>query len=225
MNNATRKTIATLGTIFGISGISHGLFEVLQGYAPTGGFIIAAIGETHRMWPHGNEYAFTLMGNFLATGIAAMMIGLCLVVWSLYFVHGKHGPSVFLLLFILLFLFGGGIAQIIFFPFYWIVATRINKPLVWWRTIMPFRLRKVLGKLWPWSLVLSATLMLFALAVAVTGFIPGVNDPDTVLSIMLTSLVVAMASIALSIVAGFARDIAMKSDPEHAAIYPRNERP
>ena len=56
--------MVTLGTIFGISGMSHGLFEILQGNVPTGGLFISAIGEAHKMWPHGNELAFTLIPNF-----------------------------------------------------------------------------------------------------------------------------------------------------------------
>ena len=127
MNEATRTNVATLGTILGISGICHGFFEGLQGPIPTSGFIISAIGDAQKMWPHGNEPAFTLIPNFLISGIAAMVVGFAIIVWSLGFVHKKFGPTIFLLLFILLLLVGGGIAQIIFFPFIWLVSTRINK--------------------------------------------------------------------------------------------------
>ena len=129
MNKATRIIVATLGTIFGISGMSHGFFEILQGNIPTGGLFISAIGEAQKMWPHGNEPAFTLIPNFLMTGIAAMIVGLAIIVWSLGFVHKKNGPTVFILLFVLLLLVGGGVAQILFFPWIWLVSTRINKPL------------------------------------------------------------------------------------------------
>lgn len=120
--------MATFGTIFGISGMLHGFFEALQGNVPTGGFFIAAIGEAHQMWPHGTEPAFTLIPNFLITGIVAMAVGLAVVVWSLLFVHRRYGSTILLLLFILLLLVGGGVAQIVFFPFIWLVSTRINKP-------------------------------------------------------------------------------------------------
>lgn len=76
MNRATRTNVATLGTIFGISGMSHGFFEILQGSVPTDGLFISAIGEAQKMWPHGDEPAFTLIPNFLLTGIAAMIVGL-----------------------------------------------------------------------------------------------------------------------------------------------------
>ena len=142
MNKATRINVATLGTIFGISGMSHGFFEILQGNIPTGGLFISAIGEAQKMWPHGNEYAFTLIPNFLMTGIAAMIVGLAIIIWSLGFVHKKNGPVVFILLFILLLMVGGGVAQILFFPWIWLVSTRINKPLAWWRKILPIKISK-----------------------------------------------------------------------------------
>lgn len=70
MNRATKINTSTLGMIFGISGISHGFFEVLLRDAPTGGFYISAIGDAQRKWPHGNEHAFTVIHNYFMTGIA-----------------------------------------------------------------------------------------------------------------------------------------------------------
>jgi hypothetical protein len=210
MNKATRIIVATLGVIFGISGISHGLFEILQGNTATGGLFISAIGEAQKMWPHGNEYAFTLIPNFLITGIVAMIVGLSIIIWSVGFVHKNNGPTIFILLFVLLFLVGGGIAQIIFFTLIWVVSTRINKPLTWWRKILPVRIREPLGKLWPWSLILSSSLLVFVLEIAIFGFVPTVNDPDAVLSIMLSCLGMELGVLLLTFVAGFAHDIAMK---------------
>lgn len=148
----------------------HGFFEVLQGNVATDGLFIEAIGEAQRMWSHGNEPAFTLIPNFLVTGIAAMIVGLIVIVWSLFFVQKQRGPTVFLLLFILLLLVGGGVAQILFFPFIWLVSTRINKPLTWWKKVLPPKIRRPLGKLWPWSLVVASTALVFALEIAITGF-------------------------------------------------------
>ena len=210
MNRATRITVATLGTIFGISGMSHGFFEILQGNIPTGGLFISAIGESHRMWPHGNEYAFSLIPNFLITGVAAMLVGLAIVIWSLGFVHKKHGPIILLLLFVLLLLVGGGVAQLLFFPWIWLVSTRINKPLVWWRKTLPKKIIMPLGKLWSWSLVICAGLLVFVLEIAITGFVPAVNDPEAVLSVMLICLAAEVVLFPLTFIAGFACDIAAK---------------
>jgi hypothetical protein len=207
MNRATRTNVATLGTIFGISGMSHGFFEALQGNIPTDGLFISAIGEAQRMWPHGSEPAFTLIPNFLITGIAAMIVGFIIIVWSLFFVHRKSGPTVFLFLFILLLLVGGGVAQIIFFPFIWLVSTRINKPLTWWRKILPAKIRKPLARLWPWCLIAGSTLLVFTLEIAITGFVPAVNDPEIVLSIMISCLLIVLLDLPLTFISGFAHDI------------------
>ncbi len=210
MNKATRTVVAILGTIFGISGMSHGFFEILQGNISTGSLFISAIGEAQRMWPHGNEYAFTLIPNFLITGIAAMLVGLAIIVWSLGFVHKKSGPTILFLLFVLLLLVGGGIAQILFFPWIWLVSTRINNPLTWWRKILPSKVQTSLGKLWFWCLILCSGLLVFVLEIAITGFVPAVNDPETVLSVMLICLIVEAAIFPLTFISGFAHDIAIK---------------
>jgi len=187
--------------------MSHGLFETLQGNTPTGGMFISAIGEAHGMWVHGNEYAFTVIPNFLITGILAMIVSLTIMIWSVGFVHKKNGPLVFLLLFILLFLVGGGIGQIVFFTLTWAVSTRINKPLTWWRKVLPESVRKVLSKLWSWSLIAGSLLIVMTLEIAITGFVPGVNDPDLILIIMLTALGAGLGILLLTFVAGFAHDI------------------
>ena len=171
---------------------------------------ISAIGEAQRMWPHGNEPAFTLIPNFLITGIAAMLVGLTIIVWSLGFVHRKNGSTILFLLFVLLLLVGGGVAQILFFPWIWLVSTRINQPLIWWRKILPDKIQKPLGKLWLWCLIISSVLLVFALEIAVTGFVPGMSDPDAVVTVMLICLASEVVILPLTFISGFAHDIAMK---------------
>lgn len=210
MNQATRVIVATLGTIFGISGMNHGLFEALQGNVPTGGLFISAIGEAHKMWLHGNEPAFTLIPNFLITGIAAVLVGLAIIVWSLGFVHKQNGSTILLLLFVLLLLVGGGVAQILFFPWIWLVATQINKPLTWWRKTLPSQLQAPLGRSWLGCLIVSSVLLMLALVIAVTGFVPGLSDPEAVVAVMLGFLAAEIVLLPLTFSAGFAHDIALK---------------
>jgi len=223
MNKATRRNVAVLGTIFGISGMSHGFFEILQGNVPTSGLFIFAIGEAQKMWPHGDEPAFTLIPNFLLTGIAAMLVGLAIILWSLRFIHKKNGPTVFILLFILLLLVGGGVAQILFFPFLWLVSTRIHRPLAWWRKVLPHRIQEPLAALWPGSLILGAALLAFALVIAPTEFVPAVNDPETALSIMLFCLGMEVIVLPLAFISGFAYDIVSKPDFTRMAALKNQE--
>ena len=207
LNKATRANVAALCVIFGLSGMSHGFFEALQGNTPTGGMFITAIGEAHRMWPHGSEPAFSLIPNFLISGIAAMVVGLLIILWSLGFVHRRNGATILLFLFVLLLLVGGGVAQILFFPWLWLVATRVNKPLAWWRKTLTGGLQETLGKLWPGTLVVSSGLMLFALLIAVTGYVPGLADPDAVVSVMLICLASEVVMFPLTFISAFARDL------------------
>jgi hypothetical protein len=211
MNNATRTNVAIIGTILGLSGISHGFFETLQGSTPTGGVFVSAIGEAQRMWPHGNEYAFTVIPNFLISGIVAIVLGLACVVWAVRYVTRPGGPTVFLLLFIGLFLTGGGVAQVILFIPAWIVATRINKPLARSRPSSSGSLGRLLATLWPWLLAFAALSLLYTLVIAVTGFVPGIEDPDAALSVMLALLGAHVVLVVLSYCAGIARDVRSKS--------------
>jgi len=210
MNKATKINVATLGSIFGLSGMGHGFFEILQGNVPTGGMFIPAIGEAQKMWPHGDEYAFSLIPNFLITGIVAMLVSLTIVVWSIGFAHKEHGSTILFLLFVLLLLVGGGVAQIIFFPFICWVSTRINKPLKWWRKVLPVKIYQPLGKLWPWWLVISSFLFVFALQIAITGFVPGMSDPEQILSVTMFCLGLEAIILPLTFISGFAYDIAMR---------------
>jgi hypothetical protein len=224
MNRATRINVAALGVIFAISGMTHGFFEILQGSVPTDGLFIFAIGEAQKMWPHGDEAAFTLIPNFLLTGLAAMTVGLALIVWSLAFVQRKNGPAVLLLLFILLLLVGGGVAQVLFFPFLWLVSTRIRQPLAWWRRVLPPRVQEQLAGLWPASLVLSTGLLAFALVIATTGFVPGVRDPDTALAVMLVCLGLEVIAFPLTFVSGFAHDIVSPPFVPAIGMHPETPR-
>lgn len=212
MNRATKLNVGILGTIFGISGMNHGFFEILQGNTPTPNLFIFAIGEAQKMWVHGNEPALTLLPNFLISGIVAMVIGLAIVVWSLGFVHRKHGSLILFSLFILLLLLGGGVAQILFFPWICLVASRINKPLAWWKKVLPTKSLAPLTKLWQVSLIVSATLLVIALILATTGFVPMVTDPEVVLSIMLICLGLEVIALPSTFVSGFAYDLKAKEE-------------
>ena len=105
MNHATRIIVSTIGVMLSIAGMNHGVFEILQGNKPTSGLIIQAIGPEMNLW--GTEEAFTIVPNFLLTGLAAVLVSVTIMVWSVGFVHKKHGSTVFILLSVLSFLVGG----------------------------------------------------------------------------------------------------------------------
>lgn len=60
--------MATVGAIFGLSGMTHGFAETLQGNTPTGGLFIntVAAGSRWTRWSEGGEGTFTIVPNFLS---------------------------------------------------------------------------------------------------------------------------------------------------------------
>ena len=137
--NATRLIATIIGVIFGFSGINHGIFEFLQGDTPTNGPFVFAIGEAQRFWPLATEGAFTLAPTFRLAGALSILVGLAIIVSSIWFLPARHGRTVFLGLFVLLFLVGGGIGQVAFFIPAWAFATRMDQPLTWWKRVLPRR--------------------------------------------------------------------------------------
>ena len=207
MNRATRTIVSILGVFFAIGGIDHGIFEILHGNAPTTGLFIQAISPANRFWLYGTEDAFTLIPNFLLTGILAIVFSLAIMLWLIGFIQTPHGPSVFFLLFVGLFLVGGGVGQVFFFIPAWAVSTRIHSPLDWWRKVLPEATRRKLARLWPITLAAGVLLFLVALEIAIFGFIPGVIDPDLKNYICWSILAAGLVSILFTFVAGFAQDI------------------
>jgi hypothetical protein len=78
-------------------------------------------------------HAFTIIPNFLLTGILAILVGLSIAAWSMAFLDRPRGSTVFLLLAMALFAVGGGVAQVVFSAVAWAVATRIHRRHDWLR--------------------------------------------------------------------------------------------
>ena len=208
-NSATSVIASTFGVLVGIGSIDHGLLECLQGSRPTPGLIVNALGpgNSWTVWKQGGEAAFTLVPNFLVTGIIASALGILMIIWSLRALQLRHGPTVFLLLGVTSFLAGGGVAQILLFTMTWGVATRIGASLTFWRWLIPASLCSPVGRLWPWTLCGSILLFFGALEIAVLGYVPGVSDQAELLHISWKILVAAFALGLVSIISGFANDL------------------
>ena len=209
INTGTRTIASTLGVLVGIGSIDHGILECLQGFRPTPGLLVYALGSGYRwtVWKQGGEGALTLIPNFLLSGIIATLLGLTIIVWSLRFIASRRGPLVFLLLGVTSFVTGGGVAQVVLFTLTWGVATRIHAPLGFWERLIPKGQRNVLGAIWPWTLAASTFLFLVALEIAVFGYVPGVQERSELLHICWTALWLALALSLTSVCSGFANDI------------------
>lgn len=207
-NKKTRITASAIGVLLRLAGIfNHGLFEILQGNISTNGFYIEAIGENHRFWLYGTEGAFTLIHNFLITGIIAVLIGISIVFWSIKYIHFKHGATVFLALLILLTLVGGGIGHILLSVPAWAFATRINKSLGWWNKILSHQLRKRLESIWLYSLSATLVSWLIVMELGIFGYFPGQSNPDTVLNIVFIFLFSTAVLACITFICAIAGDI------------------
>jgi len=222
-NTATRAVASTLGILLGLSSINHGILETLQGNHPTAGFFLKALGPGQRWtaWTHGSEPAFTLVHNFLLTGVMATIAGLLLIIWSAHFIDQRHGATVFLLLSMASFLVGGGLAQLLLFTLNWALATRISASLAFWQWCMPLSVSRFLGRFWPWSLTAEVVFFLSALQIATFGYFPELpRDTQTLRRVLIQLGAAIILAFLLSIICAFAYDIEARRRPPqiHAAV-------
>jgi hypothetical protein len=160
------------------------------------------------MWIHGTEEAFTIAPNFLATGVASMVVGAVTIAWSVGFTDRPNGSRVLLLLGGLMFLVGGGIGMLSFFVLAWAVARRIHRPITSWKSFLPTEMERVLSKAWPGLVAANLALYAFALEVAIVGFVPGVRDPDRALLICWSALLAMLPVASLALIGASAQQIA-----------------
>ncbi len=205
INEATRIITSILGVVLAISGMTHGLYEILQGNTYTSGLIIQAIGPEFQRWENGDE-AFTLIPNFLFTGIAAICVGIIIIIWAVGFVHKKQGPIILLSLFALLILVGGGLGFIPFILLTWLYSIRIHKPLNAWRKILHGTIKKLLANIWLILLIATSSFFIIGLLISAFG-IPGITDHDTILAVCWSSLFLSLILLNVTYIAGFAYDI------------------
>jgi hypothetical protein len=209
-NNSVRKTTTIVAGLLAAAGFEHGLFEALQGSKFTHGVFIQAIGDSMKWWKYGTEDAFTVVPNFLLTGILAMSVSTSIVIWSLFFLHRADAAKVLLLLFIALTAVGGGVGFIPFFLVTWAYATRTGSSLEWWRGRLSSGARRKFSTMWTPALVGAAACWLVALETAIWGYLPGNFGPEATLNICWSFLLFAMLFINLTFVSAIARDIEMK---------------
>jgi len=205
--SAARVVASTFGILVGLAGIDHGIFEILQGNAPTNGIMIDAIGPAQRFWEYGAETALTIVPNFLITGILAVLFGILVILWAGFFVHRKHGAWVLLFLSIILFLVGGGFAPIFMSILASLAASRIDKPVRWWRKLLPGSLLSFLGRIWRATLVLFVIIFIVSVGIAIFGWpLTSFFDAKTAFDHLNNLSYIMLGLMLLSILTGLAYD-------------------
>ncbi len=207
-SSATRVVSSTIGALVGFFGIEHGFFETLQGDTVPSGFVIDAIGPAQKFWPGASEPALTIIPSFFLTGICAMTVGFLVLIWSGWFIHRKYGARVLMFLCILLFLVGGGSPPLFSGVIAVLTATRIDKPLIWWRTHLSDNTRSILVRLWPGILIIYVLTSLLAVGIAVFGYpLLWFLSTDIVYIILWVIGPVSDVPLVIAILAAFAYDI------------------
>ena len=200
-------TAASMSILLALAGlINHGLFEIRQGYTSTNGFFIEAISEADRFWQHGTEAAFTLIPNFLLTGLTVVAISIALIIFSLKYLPSPNGSKFLLLFFCLLTLFGGGIGHLVVWLPTWGFATRIHAPLTRFTNNVSSRWRTLLNALWLPMLVMSSVSWVTVMELGIIGYFPGVSDPNVILTIVFAFLFATTGLLSVAFVGAMARD-------------------
>jgi hypothetical protein len=206
--SATRVVASTLAAIVSIAGVMHGCFEIPQGHFAPSSLVINAVGPEQRLWEYATLHAFTLIPNYLVTGILAIIFGVLATIWAIAFIDKKAGPLVMFLLSTLLFVVGGGFGPLLVGSFAALIATRIDQPLTWWRAHLSPQARHILVKLWPWLFIFYV--LMFLSAVETTIFGQPLNqllDANTTYVIVLNAGNFMLIFMLLSVVTAFAHDI------------------
>jgi hypothetical protein len=199
MRKAT-KTVATwFGIVAGGAGIEHGIFEILRGNTRPEGIMIESMGPPcvpEEIW-NACEPAMTIIPNFLITGILAVMIGLVVLIWSIFFIQRKYGGTVLILLSIAMLLFGGGIFPPVIGIIGGVAGVKINKSIP---GKQPSSTLKFMSRLWPWPLVIFISWVLGQWAV-------GYFFNDFLLKYMIYGVILILVTLPLSVYAAYAHDM------------------
>lgn len=207
--SASRYVAMWFGILTGVGHLDHGILETIQGGIPTNGPLINAIpiGNSWSIWKDGGEAAFTLFPTMLSAGVASILVGLTVIFWSVAFLHRRSGPFIYLGLCVVSLLTGGGIGQIVFFTVIFAFSTRVGKPLSFWKRAIPHTARAKWARPWKVLAFLAVLFFLASLELAILGYFPLVSEPQTVLVINWSFLLVSLLLMIFAFISAFADDL------------------
>jgi len=199
--SGVRLVVASFAVLCGVTGVMAGCLEISQGNIETGGFVITTIDPGHPLAGELTYFAVTIIPNMVLTGIASIIVSTIAVVWAVWFVQRGHGPLILLGLFVAQTLVGGGwILDMAVITV--ILATRIGKPMTWWRRHLIGRTRVLFDRLLLPSLVCYS--IIFSGLIALTVMI--VDDPSWWDSLNLLATIM-FAPMVLMVLGALAHDV------------------
>jgi hypothetical protein len=206
--NATRTVVIAFALLCGLSGITAGLFELRQGNVVPDSLVISTIGPEYSMWRtydftelQETYSALTIIPNFFVTGILAIIISALGIIWANWFIQNKYGVIIYFLISIIQVLVGGSFVLDLAIMTT-LIATRINQPLMWWRSHLSEPLQYFFCIIWPWSMLFYTALSIVLLGIPILALIDA-----GLLSYMSSASALMFIPIILMIISGFAHDI------------------
>jgi hypothetical protein len=203
MKSATRVLISTFGAFVGLSGIEHGLGELLQGNVPPAGIFFPSWPDAAFFHVLAGEPAITLLPNLLITGILAIFFSTLYLICAVGFVHRKYGGLALIGLSVVMLPVGAGVFPPVLGLLIGLAATRLQGSLTWFKLHLSPGLRSALMKLWPWSFGACLLAWLGMLpGVPVLDYFFGINNPDLIFALLLGMF----GFLFLTVISGVARD-------------------
>ena len=120
-----------------------------------------------------------------------------------------------MLLSIILFLVGGGFAPIFMAIIASLTASRIHKPLIFWRKVLSGVVGKFLGAIWLAVLIIFVLVFVISVVIAIFGWpLTAFTDAETAFEHLNTLSLWMVALMVLSTITAFAHDIQVQITKE-----------
>lgn len=218
MKNATKATVTAMSAIVALAGLEHGVGEILQGNVKPDGMVIMSWQDPAFAVLAG-EPAMTIVPSLLASGVLSILLSLLFLMWATLFIQRKHGGPVLILLSVILLLVGGGFAPPILGIILGATGTKVNSTWAQWSTRRPGWSRRFLAGAWGWLLAASvvAFLLVFPGLILIDHFV-GLSNPEGIATIL---PLLALGSLMLAILSGFARDSLSRTETLTRALDSR----
>ena len=203
--NASHMVGSVWGVFAGLGAFRHGIGEVLQGNATTGGLFIESWATGPIAEQMGGEPAITLIPNFLYAGIVILALSLVVIIWSAAFMHRNNGGRGLIYLSLGMLLLGGGVGPPVIGLIAGWAGTGVRSSFPWWSQRLTGNLRRAMAIVYPWliSVCFVASFGLFIVSFPLVYAVEIANADSLFFSLFLLTAV----TLILTTVAGFAHDL------------------
>jgi hypothetical protein len=203
MKSAVQVVATTYGIVIAFAGLEHGIGETLQGSVPPPALVFESWPESAFLEILAGEPAMSVIPNLLITGLITVFLSLVLIAWSVVEMKTAYGGAGLILFSLLLLLAGGGFGPPVMLFVLGLAATRIHRPMGWWRRSSKFRRPPLLARHWRALLIASVASYLALLpGIPIAERLFGPLNDGTVVAVILFSF----ASFTLAILAALAAD-------------------